>query len=314
MTDLKPHQQGFFNRFIRAGIANSLEDDFLGLCTSSWERYCYNCNSISSPKAIELAKLCSILVDAPKQGLSILSSKRDEITKLVRQYKKPAYKEPKGQSHGNGIHVIDRLHYDVAGQKIMEKQVAFHKDVGESPIYEPLITEVFHREKKRAEKEGSGGTLARTLQHLTDELDKIFQAWNSWRYEDGTNQFKSRVTRLHRQFRDIMPPDELSEDPVISRWVSDRWSHFSHWSILRASAAYYKWRTTLVWYMAGHELCYIKAHAIGLAGSDFGPRTIVEELYISMKTSKRFKVIRKGAAKDNEEREWWEEGDGQDSE
>lgn len=305
MIDLKPHQQGFFNRFIRAGIANSLKDDFLGLCTNVWEKYCYAYNSISDPKAIELAKLCSVLVDAPKQGLSILPSKRDEITKLGYGYMKPAYKEPKGQSQG--IHIIDRLHYDVAGQKIMEKQVAFHNDVGESPIYEPLITEVFRRERERAEKEGSGGTLARALKHLTDELAKILQAWHSRRSEDSADQFKSSVARLHRQFRDIMPPQELSEDPVISRWVSDRGSHFSHWSILRASAAYYKWRTTLAWYMAGHELCYIKAHAVGLAGSDFGPRTIVEELYISMKASKRFKAIKKGTASDDDERRWEEE-------
>lgn len=308
MIDLKPHQQGFFNRFIRAGIANSLEDDFLGLCTNIWEKHCYACNSISDPKAIELAKLCSILVDAPKQGLSILPSKREEITKLGHRYIKPAYKELKSQSQS--VHVIDRLHYDVAGRKIMEKQVAFHNDVGESPSYEPLITEVFHRETDRAKEEGSEGTLARALKHLTDELAKIHQVWRSWRSEDNMDQFKSNVMRLRRQFRGIMPPKELSEDPVINRWVSDRESYFSHWDILRASTAYHKWRGAIVWYMAGHELCYIKAHAM-LAGSDFGPRTIVEELYLPMKTSKRFGI--KVTAMDDEER-GWEEEDGSDSE
>lgn len=287
MIDLEPHKQGFFNRLIRAGISNSLEDDFLGFCTSIWEKYCYAKNSISDPKAIELAKLCSILVDAPKQGLSILPSKREDIMKLGCRYQKPAYKEPGGQSLG--IHVIDRLHYDVAGQKIMEKQVAFHNDVGDSPSYEPMITEVFRRERDRAEKEGSGGTLARALKHLVDKLESIFQVWRNQRsVDESADQFRSLVTRLHRQFRDIMPPEELSEDPIINRWISDRESHFSHWSILRASAAYYRWRGTLVWYMAGHELCYIKAQAVGLAGSDFGPRTVVEGLYISLRPSKRF--------------------------
>lgn len=310
MTDLKPDQEGFFNRFLRAGIANSLEDNFLGLCTSVWEKYCYSKNSISDPNAIELAKLCSILVDAPKQGLSILPSKREEITRLGSRYAKPAYKEPGVQSQG-GVHVIDRLHFDVAGQKIMETQMAFRNDFGASPSYEPLLTEVFRRERDRAEKEGSGGTMARALKHLNDELGSISQAWHRGRdMEDGGDQFKSRAARLHSQFREIMPPEEVSADPLISRWVSDRESHFSHWSILRASAAYYKWRGkfSLVWYMAGRELCYIKAHAVGLAGSDFGPRTIVDELYISLKPSKKFGATQEEITREVEEEKEEEEG------
>lgn len=309
MTDLKPDRQGFFNRFLRAGISNSLEDDFLGLCTSVWEKYCYHKNSISDPNAIHLAKLCSILVDAPKQGLSILPSKRDEITRLGYQYRKPAYKDPEAQNQ-SGIHVIDRLHFDVAGKKIKEKQMVFRSDFGESPSYEPLLTEVFRREQDRAEKEGSAGTLARALKHLKGDLESIFHAWPRGRdQEGGADQFRSRAARLHTQFREIMPPEEISADPVISRWVSDRESHFSHWSILRASAAYYKWRgnSSLVWYMAGRELCYIKAHGVGLERSEFGPRTIVEELHISLKPSKKFGATEEEIAREVEEEEEEEE-------
>lgn len=308
MIDLGPRQKGFFNRFFRAGLSNSLEDDFLGLCTSIWEKYCYQKNSISDPFAIQLAKLCSILVDAPKQGLSIIPSKREEITGVGNRYPKPAYKEREGQSQG--VHIIDRLHFDVAGQKIMESQMAFHSNFGESPSYEPLVTAVFRREQDFADKEGSGGNLARALKHLKDELEIIHCAWyRGISTAGGGDKFKSRVACLHKQFREIMPPEEVLADPVINRWVSDRQSHFSHWSILRASAAYYKWRgkNSLVWYMAGHELCYIKAHAVGLAGLGFGPRTIVEELYIPLKPSKKFEATKKEIAREEEEEEEEEE-------
>lgn len=303
MIDLGPRQKGFFNRFFRAGISNSLEDDFLGLCTSIWEKYCYRKNSISDPFAIQLAKLCSILVDAPKQGLSIIPSKREEITSVGNRYPRPAYKEPGGQSQG--VHIIDRLHFEVAGQKIMESQMAFRSSFGESPSYEPLVTAVFCRERDFAEKEGSGGNLARALKHLSDALEIIHCAWYRRISTTSGDKFRSRVMHLHKQFREIMPPEEVLADPVIRRWVSDRQSHFSHWSILRASAAYYKWRgkLSLVWYMAGHELCYIKAHAVELAGPGFGPRTIVEELYIPLKPSKKFGATKKEIAREEEEEE-----------
>lgn len=309
MTNLKPRQKGFFNRFFRAGISNSLEDDFLGLCTSIWEKYCYRKNNISDPFAIQLAKLCSILVDAPKQGLSMIPSKREEITSVGNRYPKPAYKELDGQSQG--VHIIDRLHFEVAGQKIMESQMAFHSNFGDSPSYEPLLTAVFSRERNFAEKEGPGCNLARALNHLKSELKIIYCAWHKRVSKAGVDTFRSRVACLHKQFREIMPPEEVLADPVINRWVSDRQSHFSHWSILRASAAYYKWRgkSSLVWYMAGHELCYIKAHAVGLAGSGFGTRTIVEELYTPLKPSKKFGATKKEVAggEDEEEKEREEE-------
>lgn len=311
MADLLPHQPGFFNRFFRAGISNSLQDDFLGVCTSVWEKYCYDQNGISDPKAIELAKLCSILVDAPKQGLTILPSKREEIMRLGNRYMKPAYKEPGSRS--KGVHIIDRLHFDVAEQRVTEKQTAFHSDFGESPSYEPLFTETFRRERGCAEKEGSRGLLALTLKHLIAELESISQAWRNWTTsDDGGYLFRPLVLRLHRQFREIMPPEESCKDPVISRWVSDGESHFSHWSILRASAAYYQWRgkSALVWQMASPELCFIKAHAAGLK-SGFVPRTIIGDLYITLKARKLWEAGRPIAGEAEEEEEV--EGAGEDS-
>lgn len=310
MTDLRPDQQGFINRFLRAGISNSLEDDFLGLCNIVWEKYCYHKNVISDPNAIHLAKLCSILVDAPKQGLSILPSKRDEIRRLGYRYTTPAYKDPEGQNP-SGVHVIDRLHFDVAGKMITEKDLAFRRDFGESPSYEPLLTKVFRRERDRAEKEGSGGTLARALKHLKGNLKSIIDAWQRSveKQDDGGDQFRSVAAGLRKEFRELMPPEDISADPVISRWVSDRESHFSHWSILRASTAYYDWHgdSALVWYMAGRELCYIKAHGVGLEQSEFGPRTIVEELHVSLKPSKKFGATKEEIAREVEEEEKEEE-------
>lgn len=293
MDDLRLHDPGFFNRFFRVGLSNSLQDDFLGYCTSVWEKYCYTKNKISDPKAIELAKLCSILVDAPKQGLSILPSVKEEIKKLGGLCWKPAYK-------GSGIrsqstNVIDRLHFDVAEQMVEEKKIAFHNSFGETPSYDPLITAIYHRENGFAAKEGPGKPLALALKHLMKELQGLREEWGSWNASrNGADEFKSGVLRFYRQFREIKPPNELSKDPVISRWASEEDSHFSYWSLLRASTAFYKWggQKGLVWYMTGRELCFIKSHGAGIKRSDFGPRSVIEEMYVPLKTSGRFRGIK----------------------
>lgn len=251
-----------------------------------------------------MAKMCSVLVDAPKQGLTIISSKRDEIARLGSQLPNPAYKDPKCQSQG--VHVIDQLHFDVAGQKIMEKQTAFHNDIGQGTGCDPQLTKVYHQEKGLAKKRGFGKPLDLVLKHLEKELVSLRDDWIHWNglKKDGNDEFKAGAPHFYRRFRDIKPPTELSEDPIIGRWTSEG-DHFSDWTVLRASAAFYKWKgmTNLVWYMAGRELCYMKSLELSRK-SGLEPRVLIEGMYVPLKTSGKFRgVQRVTAAEDKAEEE-----------
>lgn len=291
VEDLDPQEEGFFGRFLQVGLRSSLQENLLGQCTSIWEKYCYEKGCISDAGAIKLAKLCSLLVDAPKQGMSLLPEKVREIKKYGGG-PMPAYKEGKSRGRKGWKHIIDRLHFEVADPKVMEKQTAFHNDIGgsERRIDEDLSA-IYWREQKRAEKDGQKSPLFITLQKLSQELTKLKNEWTTWHASrpDGADDLKAGVSHLFQRYREIKP-DITGDHIVISRWASDGGDPFSEWSLLRASTAYMNWGGDrgLVWYMAGRELCHIKSHAVGLRESQLGPRTILDRMYVPLITAKKF--------------------------
>lgn len=283
MADLEPHVPGFFNRFLTVGIANSLEQSFLGLCTSAWERICYR-NDISDPGAIRLAIMCSFLVDAPKQGLSIRATTKEEIKKLLK-LPRPAWKDPKNCEGRleTSTNVIDQLHF-VAEQKVEEMKIALN-DL-KRPVYDPMPAKLYHEVVNLADAE-TGRPLRKVLEHLLLELDGVHELWKKLSRPGKSRKFNSAaISSCYSKFRKIMPPEDLLKDPVISCLVLGADSHFSSWSLLRASTAWYKWHLiahVFLWDMAGREICFIKSQAAG-RGSEFGPRAMIEEMYIPLKT------------------------------
>ncbi|RPB08414.1 RdRP-domain-containing protein [Morchella conica CCBAS932] len=300
MEDLEPHEPDFYNRFLRIGIANSLREDFLGRFTAAWERVCYH-KGISDPETIKIAIMCSFLVDAPKQGLSVRPSTREHVQKRSR-FPPPAYKNPdaKGDVLRNSTNVIDRLRF-VTEQKVEEMKIAFNKGFGGTWKFDPMLSELYNNESKLAKGE-MGEPLRKTLSHLRDEFRTLY---NSWRVAANSKcGYKSNVSSHYSQFKEIMPPKDLLKDPVISRLVLNADSNLSYWSLLRASAAHYMWHAertqAFMWLMAGRELCFIKSQAMGRK-SEFGPRTMIEEMYVPLKTSGRYQEIRKTDQDDGQE-------------
>src|SRR5207302_9074287 len=107
VSGLDPSRPGFFERFLRIGLQSSFNDNFLGQCTSIWEKRCYERNDIADPEALKLAKLCSLLVDAPKQGMSLRPERIEEIRKRFAGAPIPAYKEKGSRIRAGATHIID---------------------------------------------------------------------------------------------------------------------------------------------------------------------------------------------------------------
>lgn len=291
VSGLGPNQPGFFERFVRIGLRSSFGDSFLGLCTSIWEKRCYEKGDIADPEALKLAKLCSLLVDAPKQGMSLRPEKFDEIKRKFFGAPTPAYKEKGSRVRGGGSHIIDRL-LKIADTKINEKQQAFHDDIGRSEGQrDGDIVELFVQEHELAQKDETSA-LWITLRHLTKELTLLKQDWTDWirNKRDGPDEFRAGVPKFHRRYRDIAPPAEQARDPVVARWIREGGASFTPWATLRASAAYASWggNQGLVWYMAGLEICLIKCRKVSMRDSELGPRTMLDVMYAPLVTSKNF--------------------------
>ena len=291
VSGLDPSRPGFFERFLRIGLRSSFQDGFLGQCTSIWEKRCYEKNDIADPEALQLAKACSLLVDAPKQGMSIRPEKVAELRRKFSGAPTPAYKEKGSRVRAGGHHIIDRL-FKIADTKVNEKQQAFHDDVGKSEGQrDGDIVEQFVREHELAQKDETSA-LWITLRHLTKELTLLKQDWTDWirSKRGGPDEFRAGVPNFHRRYRDIMPPAEQARDPVVARWIREGGASFTPWAILRASAAYWSWGGNhgLVWYMAGLEICWTKCQKVSMRDSELGPRTMLDDMYAPLATSKNF--------------------------
>ncbi|CUS10551.1 unnamed protein product [Tuber aestivum] len=313
VAGLNPGQPGFFGRFLRIGLQSSFRDSFLGQCTSIWERRCYETNDIADSEALKLAKLCSLLVDAPKQGMSLKPKKIEEIRRKFAGAPIPAYKEKGSRVRVGATHIVDRLLL-VADTKVNEKQQAFHDDIGKSEgRRDGDIVELFVREHELAEKDETSA-LWITLRHLTKQLTLLKQDWTDWvlNKRSGPDEFKAGVPNFLQRYRGIMPPAEQAWDPVVARWIKEGGASFTPWSILRASAAYWCWAgdRALVWYMAGNEICWIKCQKVSMRDSELGPRTMLDEMYAPLITSRKFiSAMREGADGDVDEVDM-EDGEG----
>ncbi|KAG0643041.1 RNA dependent RNA polymerase-domain-containing protein [Tuber brumale] len=291
VSELDPGQPGFFERFLRIGLRSSFNDNFLGQCTSIWEKRCYEKNDIADLEALKLAKLCSLLVDAPKQGMSLRPEKVDEIRRKFSGAPIPAYKEKGSRICARATHIIDRL-FQVADTKVNEKQQAFHDDMGRSEGQrDGDIVELFVREHEFAQKDETS-PLWITLRHLTKELTLLKQDWTDWirNKRGGPDEFRAGVPNFLQRYRNIMPPTEQAGDPVVAKWAREGGASFTSWAILRASAAYAGWggERGLVWYMAGIEICWIKCQKVSMRDSELGPRTMLESMYAPLVTWTKF--------------------------
>jgi RNA dependent RNA polymerase len=288
VKELEPDQPGFFKRFLRYGLENSLQENFLGQCTAIWEKHCYRKGTISDDIAICLAKMCSFLVDAPKQGMNLEPWAIEKVKRLGRG-EPPAYKSGIRTGGDKKINnIIDRLHFDVANDKIDEKQTIFHQSIGkEIPNIDRDLTALI----RRMDNGNSGDRpLAGAIRSLSMRLAALRDEWVE--YISGRrnpDSFKSELPVFYQKFRDIKPPAEALDDPVVAYMLSEEGTHFSQWALLRASAAYRRWHSlNLVWHMAGMELCYIKCHSVGARDPELIPRTILPNLYYPLITSKKF--------------------------
>ena len=83
-----------FNDFLAKMFGFSSIPSQLGLCTVQHEKLCYAKNAIDSPQALKLADLLGNLVDAPKAGLELTSTRWKELRNELglNGLHEPAYK------------------------------------------------------------------------------------------------------------------------------------------------------------------------------------------------------------------------------
>ena len=259
---------------------------------------------ISHSLSIELALICSTLVDAPKQGMSLTPYHYNRIRAYHNRYKSPP---PQCEHrHGNLKRSLD----DFVARKIEIMENDFSAQLKNTAAADTELTQGW----KDVERSSVGDQpLKKCLDRLKTRLDKVQQMWcrrngesahrrenqrlkpgDLCRYEtprgddDEGSSFTDIVEEAYSAYVAISPlPDGETESdhPVVKCWAMEavKGNPDSPWALLKASCAFLRYRSSsFVWYMCGRQLCIIKAKA-----QPGGPRYICEEIYMSLKTPKK---------------------------
>ncbi|KAF8536669.1 RNA dependent RNA polymerase-domain-containing protein [Trichophaea hybrida] len=132
----------FFQMFFTRGFTSSLTQDYLGMCTDILTRYRYNNHANGKDTnymtIMNLANLCGVLVDAPKQGVQLSAASLTKLMELNKKLdRKPAYKYPKDRNiHPTGnpeeLFILDRLVIGVGINKVAEKDARIRDSHGQA--------------------------------------------------------------------------------------------------------------------------------------------------------------------------------------
>ena len=175
------------DKFVKYGIESSLVMSELGTCTDRHRDIVYE-RGYENPSAIILAHLASLLVDAPKQGLSLKLDKWSDILRGLKT-KVPEYVKPRGEGRRSSNHVMDVLVLQVIPQFRNRLLGTFHANVGgENKI--PLDTDI------RAFYERLQELHAPTLASLTEALRKLKTKWTNFHTKNKRDQERNRDLML----------------------------------------------------------------------------------------------------------------------
>ena len=270
--------------FLQRSFRFYLEPNLLGICTSYHERMCYARKSIDTRGAVIVATLLGHLVDRGKKGFRFTEEDWQRLRRTHNEiYPKfpppPAYKE--GSTTLPTHHIIDYLVFEVAKGIRQETLADFAEEFKDVPSYDPDLASLY---KSEYDDSANDPELRRVLQQLNTDIAVINKHWleNSSASEEERareGRFAACVEETHSRFSKILPAE--STHPLVCRWRRDaERSDVSHWSLLRASAAfirYHRGTGKFLWYVAGRELGLMKAGKTGRW------HAVVEPVYAALK-------------------------------
>jgi hypothetical protein len=251
--------------FLRRSFGFNLENSMLGICTVFKENLCYTQRKINSNEAVYLSTLLSNLVDHAKQGYTFTEVQWDHFRRtIVKEIpRQPLYKsgglDPKAQ------YIIDRLMF-VADSTVEHLLTKFHQNKAKTESGDADLVEYSQWAHKEALKSPEWLGI---LQKLKADITQLEAEWKRLHPKGGskTNEpFESTVTRCYERFQAIQPEG----DTLLTRSLLEPWHghpEASRWAHLRASQAFAlyprSYVSSFVWWMAGAQLCHLKAVKLG---------------------------------------------------
>ena len=274
--------------FLRRSFEFNLESSMLGICTVFKENVCYTQERINSKEAIYLSTLLGNLVDHAKQGYTFTDVQWNHFraTLIKNAPRQPLHRS--GDLDRGAKYIIDRLMY-VANQTIDKILTNFHKGTTKTESWDPHLVEYFDWAQKEALVYPEW---LRILNKLKMEIGAVKAEWGRLLSQDGSKTdglFSSTVTRCYERFLAIQPDG----DTPLTRSLLETWHQnpeASRWALLRASCAFSMYSKDyvrkFVWWMAGMQLCHLKAIKKG------GTISTTPQMYAMLKPDNTYVKLR----------------------
>ena len=305
------------NEFLLRCFAFNTTPNLLGNVSNFIEKYTYWHNTISSDEAIKTSFLAGLLVDSKKQGYvlpeeSWRSYQKSLCPTLLRV---PAYKlNSKKQGDKlqlDGSKLLDHLKR-IAIEEYSKTLAEIHDRWRTVPSYDEDLAEPWLHEVRQADLKKNNGqpALLEIMEDLKTRVSGVRARWIN-RIATSKSQFSSSsssevpnfneiVTACYEELQEILPKEMICHHPqpcqqcgqrdhvdLVERWREEAKSGKDcHWARLRASCCFEKYHwSSFPWFVAGIELCRIKAESKGKS------RLVVEEILKVMKPDS--KIIRR---------------------
>jgi hypothetical protein len=308
LQDLHPDVTSgeFFEQFFRRGFTAALQENMIGLCTRMLEKHANNRRNTRfiDDESVLFANLCSVFVDAPKQGIRPTQKTIDLIRQRVgRQggwlaYKTPFSQEGSGYPEGNpeSWFILDRLVLDVGKRKVNEKKLQFMQVKNGKTRYPDQQVSKLYRELDD-ESDAGNQPLRRVMTQLGRDLLQVRQSWNeATMQKHRADRFFDRIAPVYYQYSAIQPARAEREnvDCRIKTWYNNGNGNGQEtsaaplcleWRLLKASKLFSMECTekSFVWWMAMPEICYLKAMAKYDGSCARLPRLVCAEMYYVLK-------------------------------
>ena len=252
--------------FLKKAFAFTMQPGLLGICTSHKNAVCYDVGRIDTDEALYLSTLVNALVDASKQGCTFLDSdwtrfKADKVKTIPRR---PRVEEKNDRVGPHAEHIFDYLKW-VAKKSIDAALTKFHKGLADPPMWDDDLTGYHDRARDLALREPLWAKLLKDLRADIEPLRKANRQHNSIP-ENSRPPWTPYILQAHDEFHAIVPRDiTIVSETLLLDSPSD--PQLSSWALLKAStlfASYSKnFVSNFVWYLAGKQLCVLKAKAVG---------------------------------------------------
>jgi hypothetical protein len=237
----------------------------LGICTVFKEKVCYTQGQINSKEAVALSTLLSNLVDHAKQGYTFTEVQWkhfcDTLIKVAPR--QPLYKS--GDLDPKAKHIIDRVMF-VTDSTIKEILTNFHKSTIKAEYWDPDLPAYYEWAQKEVILHPEWREV---LNKLREDILEVEAEWRQLVGSDGPKSdlpFPSCVSKCYERFVAIQPHVHTA----LTRSLLESWHESpesSRWAHLRASCAFAMSHKTyvrgFVWWMAGLQLCHLKAIMTG---------------------------------------------------